>query len=143
MIPLDQLQRYPLFADIDDNALSSILDLMELEDLPDGTVVVREGEMGDKVYFLWEGSVTILVNDHKVTQLEEGAEFGEMYLIDVQPRSATVRADGRIKLLSLENSRMPQIKAHSVEAYITLLTNCARAISRRLRDMNARFPTMV
>lgn len=60
-----------------------------------GDVIIREGEIGDKVYFLRRGAVDILVGpgQKKVAQLNQGVAFGEMALFDSSgKRKATVRA---------------------------------------------------
>ncbi|KAJ3309801.1 hypothetical protein HDU76_003517 [Blyttiomyces sp. JEL0837] len=57
-----------------------------------GDCVVRQGELGNEMYFVVSGTVGIVVNNTQVTTFGEGAFFGEVALIANIPRTATVRA---------------------------------------------------
>ena len=72
----------------------------------DGGVIVRQGEAGNCMYVIQEGQVEVLLRkgdkDVCVAVLGEGDFFGEMALFDQEVRSATVRARGEVKALTLE-----------------------------------------
>jgi len=75
----------------------------------DGETIVRQGETGDCMYVVQEGRVGIYVEtDGKETLLrevdEEDAVIGEMALFGRQVRSATVRAHGRVRVLTIDRS---------------------------------------
>lgn len=139
MIPLEKLHNYALFGGLDASLLNYVVSLMEVENYSAGEVIVREGELDHRVFFIEEGEVSVWLAGVEINRLGEGDQFGEMHLIDIQPRSATVRAESAITLLSLDNSRMFDIRRHSLDAYLLLVLNCTRNVSRRLRDMNQRF----
>ncbi len=73
----------------------------------DGEVIFREGDPGDKMYVVLEGRVMISksipgAGEEALAFLERGDYFGEMALIDQQPRSATAKAhDGEGTVLSI------------------------------------------
>lgn len=64
----------------------------ETIDLAPGEVLFSEGDQGDCMFVLLEGSVEITVGGRAVEQSERGAVLGEMALIDRSPRVATVTA---------------------------------------------------
>ena len=69
--------------------------------------------------------------------MNEGDTFGEMELIDIQNRSASVRALENLTVLTLSNEDMYEIFERNQAAFIIIPMNIAREINRRLRKMDA------
>ncbi len=59
---------------------------------PAGEIIFREGDSGDGAFIIEEGSVEVSVSSTQRTRINKGELFGEIALIDQQPRTATVRA---------------------------------------------------
>jgi EAL domain-containing protein (putative c-di-GMP-specific phosphodiesterase class I) len=57
-----------------------------------GDIIFKEGDPGDSAYLIEEGSVEVIVSSTQRTRINKGELFGEIALIDQQPRTATVRA---------------------------------------------------
>lgn len=72
----------------------------------DQEVICRQGETGNCMYVIQGGRAVVLVEDGDkevvVGELETGEVFGEMAVFDRQPRSATVRAKGQARVLTLD-----------------------------------------
>ncbi len=72
----------------------------------DQEIICRQGEIGDCMYIVQGGQVEVLQEEsgHEVViaTLRSGAIFGEMAIIDRQPRSSTVRAKGMARVLTLD-----------------------------------------
>jgi CRP-like cAMP-binding protein len=68
--------------------------------------------------------------------LKRGDCVGEMSIIDIQPRSATVRAIGAATLFVLDQAAIAKLYQTDLEVYTLLVLNIAREISRRLRHAN-------
>ncbi len=72
----------------------------------DGEIVCRQGETGNCMYVVQSGRLTVLREDGDkevvVGELKTGDVFGEMAVFDQQPRSATVRAKGQARVLTLD-----------------------------------------
>ncbi len=72
----------------------------------DREIICRQGEIGDCMYVVQIGQVEVLQEEsgHEVViaDLRSGAIFGEMAIIDRRPRSATVRAKGKARVLTLD-----------------------------------------
>ena len=139
------LQSHALFGGISDEAIEKILPLLQEEKFSAGENIVGEGEDGDRLYFICEGSVEVFksadtpegASERRLAVLAVGDTFGEMELIDIQPRSATVRALETVRALSLSNADMYEIYKSDLETFTMIIMNMAREISRRLRAMDA------
>lgn len=72
----------------------------------DGAVICHQGDPGDRMYVIQAGRATVLREEGGVEvvvgELKSGDVFGEMSIFDRQPRSATVRAKGVARVLTLD-----------------------------------------
>src|SRR5262249_20033992 len=109
-LPVDprRLTRVPIFASLGPADLALVGLRVTIEQHPPGTVVVRQGEVANKLYVIASGEVEVLVEDQRgtqrrVTSLGPWAYFGEIALLgdDSVRRTATVRAVGDVELYSL------------------------------------------
>ena len=66
-----------------------------------GDVIFHQGDPGDSVYFIQEGSVEVLRDDAVIAKLSTGQHFGEMALLADEPRNATIRAAAPTKVAAL------------------------------------------
>ena len=136
------LQNHALFGGFSDEDLAVVVPLLEEETFASGEEIVSEGHMGDRLYFIESGHVEVLkrVNGENrlIATLWPGDAFGEMELIDVQARSATVRAIEPVVALTMRHREMLRLYKENLDVFARLLLNVAREISRRLRRMDER-----
>jgi len=145
MVTIEFLKTHALFGGIQDSELEKIRAIMEEAHFSEGEIIIKEGEIGDRLYFIFKGSVEVLkkAGTHEeeawepIAKLGEGDTFGEMELIDVQPRAATVKALEQTSALVLTNKDLYLIEKHSLKTFTIIIMNLAREISRRLRKMDA------
>lgn len=78
-----------------------------------GETIFREGDPGDSAYLIDEGNVEILMHqdgkEQRVNQIGKGELFGEVALIDHQPRTATARAADRVVLIPIQRSLVNEL----------------------------------
>jgi MFS family permease len=95
------LRSIPIFAPLSALALERLAASLVPMRAPSGTIVIREGETGDRYYVLASGRVEVLVGGRPVRQLSKGEGFGEIALLREVPRTATVRAIEDVEILTL------------------------------------------
>ena len=89
------LKAVPFFTQLSDRELDIVRGLAVEKNYPRSAVVLTEGEMGDSLYMIQSGKVKVFIGDEEGREiilkiLGPGAFFGEMSMIDKQPRSASV-----------------------------------------------------
>jgi len=104
--------------------------------LQDGEVIVRQGEVGNCMFVIQQGQVEVLLKkgdaDVCVAVLGEGDFFGEMALFDQEVRSATVRARGEVRILTLEKRTF----LRRIHEDPSLAFRMLEKMSRRVRKLN-------
>ncbi len=97
--------------------------------LSDGTILFREGDPGDVAYTVVSGTVEIchLKDNGFVTlaELKEGTLFGEIALIDEQPRSATARASGETVVKIVDKESLLELLGQSPETGFQMMQRLA------------------
>ncbi|MBL0372449.1 cyclic nucleotide-binding domain-containing protein [Rhizobium sp. KVB221] len=89
----------PLFQKLGSSTLVEIVRALRPRIVPAGTVICRKGDVGDQMFFIVEGFVSVATPNP--VELGPGSFFGEIALISGEPRSATVSAATEVSLLSL------------------------------------------
>lgn len=89
---LEMFRRIPLFRGLEDEELKAIANLSKEMTFREGEAIVKEGDAGLGFYVIAEGRAVVKRKNKVVAKLEGGSFFGEMSLLDDQPRSADVVA---------------------------------------------------
>ena len=102
----------------------------------DGEVIVRQGDVGDSMYVIQEGRVQILVEqggqERLVRVARAGELIGEMAIFEKRARSATVRAEGDVRLLTIDKKNF--LRRISEEPSIAL--RIVQTMSQRIRELS-------
>ena len=94
--------RVPFFAELDADQIAAIGNLLRFIAASQGDVLIRAGEIGDRMFFIVSGIVTVDLGGGRQTTLESGDFFGEIALLHKARRTATVTARTRCELLALD-----------------------------------------
>jgi CRP/FNR family cyclic AMP-dependent transcriptional regulator len=86
------LQRVPLFSGFNEDELRRVAELSRVVEAPVGTVITQIGEPGDSFFVIIDGMAAVRTPVGTGSQLLPGEFFGEMSLVDGEPRSATIVA---------------------------------------------------
>uniref|UniRef100_UPI0035B3EB75 PP2C family protein-serine/threonine phosphatase n=1 Tax=Promineifilum sp. TaxID=2664178 RepID=UPI0035B3EB75 len=100
---------------------------------PTGTVVIREGEVGDAMFVLVEGELAITVKGKRIDYLTPGMILGEMAMLDDRARSATAHAATDCCLLRIERPRFMELVSRSPQFALRVM-NIMSVRTRRLME---------
>src|SRR5687767_4129721 len=106
----------------------------EVETFRAGDVILRAGTPGGRMYVVKSGTVEIRVGDKVAETLAAGDFFGEMSLVDHEPRSATAVATRETALVAVDEKRFLRMVSDTPGFALAVL----RVMARRLRAMDAR-----
>ena len=96
------LRRCPLFRPLSLAQLEQLAGGTTQTAFDDGTVIIRQGEVGDAFYLLTEGEVEVRQDGTLLSTLGPGGSFGELALLRDIPRTATVTAIGDVRCYRIE-----------------------------------------
>jgi CRP-like cAMP-binding protein len=131
---LEYLATVPLFSALSKTELRQVVRSAEELDVDAGAELVTEGRVGREFFLILRGQAVVRRGGRKVATLGPGQWFGELALIDNEPRSATVVAATDMKLLVLGQAEFGGLLESIPGIAAKLLTGMAH----RLREADAR-----
>jgi MFS family permease len=126
---LELLRSTAIFSALDGLTLERLAQQLIVLDVAEGTVVMREGDEGDRLYMIAEGALDVSRHGERLASLGRGSYVGEIALLRDVPRTATVTARTDVSLRALE--RGPFLLAMTGSAAGTLAAE--EEADRRLR----------
>jgi len=137
----DLIRSVEIFDGLETRDVNKVLKVASGKKLVKGDIVFQEGDVGDCFFMIIEGSVEITkkLADGRVevmATLKHGDYFGEMALLDGDPRSATVTALEDTKLLEVRNSQFIKIVMNDDNFARKVLWAFCMTFARRLRQTN-------
>ena len=130
----DILARMPLFRPLNDREILRVLQVTDVNVYEEGDNVITEGQRGDELFIVLEGSVDVMRGDAKLTTLSQGEHFGEMALIRSQPRSATVCSSGRSEVMVSRRPDFFEILRNEHQLAVKLLWQFLGVLADRLAE---------
>jgi CRP-like cAMP-binding protein len=138
-----RLEEVTIFQDCNDAQLEAVARVAGVFEGPSGTVLTRAGEPGEEFYLILDGTVRVDVSPTKQVLLRPGEFFGEMSLLDGEPRSATVVAETPLRLIVIKrrdfSTLLEQVPGLTQTLLATLsrrLRQAERALAERARELS-------
>jgi len=134
------LKEIDIFSGLSAEELAAIATVTKELEYPEDEKVIRQGEVGETVFLIIEGKVDVIREQEDgstvvLDQIESGAAFGEMALIDDAPRSATIKTLIPCRFLILHKQ---EFKETAMEFPRIALGICS-VLSQRIRDLHSKF----
>jgi CRP-like cAMP-binding protein len=135
----DVLLQVPVFGGLPEAAMDRLLELMKRSSFDAGDLICVEGKPAGEMFVVSSGAVEVRkraragTRETRLARLGAGDCFGEMSLIDIQPRSASVVACEPTVLFVLTNMNLYTLYQEDLASYAFFLQNLCRELSRRLR----------
>lgn len=134
----------PFFGGLPDPSLDLLISMLVECRFDVGATIVAEGEPGRSMFIVKSGRLAVRKRANAgsvipISVLEPGDFFGEMTLIEMQNRSATVIAESPTALYELTAQKLYACYKADIHAYVIVLQNINRELCRRLRRADDRF----
>lgn len=142
---IDNLRRADIFTQLSDDDLFQVLNRCQAIRVPAGKEVFKEGDEGDELYVIHEGSVRIMLSTRRpdgnvvpstINMLYSGQCFGEMILLNSATRSATVVAAEATTLISLHEADFRALCDSNPRIGYIVFRNLAQDLAYKLRSSN-------
>ena len=130
------LRKTSLFAELPGEILLTIAEECEEREMIRDELIIRQGDMPDGLYLIFNGTLSVRRNNQVISRLGEGAFFGELGLLDDSPRMADIiaKTDGRLLFIEKEifdsiTEDLPEVLravSKAVIGYLRRKRECAR-----------------
>jgi len=139
---IEALQRMPIFGGLRRDILELLVGAAEVTSVPRNQYFFRENDRATAMFVVEAGEVSVLkswnAKEYEIGRLGPGDCFGEMALIDLFPRSASVRAVQDCSAITLSMESVHRLYEQDLEQFALILMNIGRELSRRLRIADER-----
>ncbi|MBI5480520.1 MAG: Stp1/IreP family PP2C-type Ser/Thr phosphatase [Deltaproteobacteria bacterium] len=134
---VDVLKGMPLFKHLTYKEIMRILNATEVRDYSPGDVLMTEGEPGNELMLILDGTVKLHKQGSFITNLTAGQHLGEMALVDRSPRSASATAEARTRVIVLRRPDFISIIRKEAPLAVKLLWSFVQVLNERLRKTTA------
>jgi len=128
---VELLKQVPLLAACTNKELQKIASLCDDVEVEEGKVLAKEGAPGYEFFVIVDGTAKVTLRKRKLAELGSGSFFGEMSLLDHEPRSATVTAATPMRLLVLDSGSFHRFIRENPDVTVKIL----KGVAQRLRDV--------
>ncbi len=125
------LSNTEMFKYTPDENLSLIAQETELKFYQAGDDIVIEGEVGDRLYIIVSGKCEVIKNNHLLAHLKNRDVFGDLAVLDEEPRMATVRAETDCDVLELNKESLLSI----LEVNPSIYQGIVKFLCKRMRNI--------
>jgi CRP/FNR family cyclic AMP-dependent transcriptional regulator len=137
------LKDIPLFSSIGDEKIYELIEAGSFRKISKNTIIINEGDNSDSLFIICGGKVKVMIHDNEgreiiLSLLGEGDYFGEMSLLDGEPRSACVMTKEPTRLLMINKEDFKNICLNNKE----LAFNLIKDLMKRLREANKKIESL-
>jgi hypothetical protein len=125
------LKGVSMFSATSEDTLADVANVLEEVELRSGELVFSKGDLGDSMYVVASGRVRVFDGDKTINYLDEREIFGELALLDPEPRSASVEACEETRLFRLDRDTLFELMTDNVG----VVSGIMQVLCRRLRRM--------
>lgn len=128
------LKTVDLFQDIPGELLSQVSQISKAKNYDNGEIIFRDGDVGDSMFIVLEGKISITKGDKEIALLDKGASLGEMALLDNENRSANAIAKEDSILLKINQDVFYEL----MESNADIMKQIIKLLTGRIRTANAK-----
>lgn len=121
---------------LDDSKIARLLVAGDFCDIADGTTLAEEDQALEKIFFICSGRVRIMIAGRQVSHLERGNFVGEVAFLTERPATATVIAEGDVRALAFEKSKLSQFFHNEAEVAGLIYQLLGRELAHKIKVSN-------
>lgn len=126
------LKNTRIFSQTPENVLSSIAPIMKEVTYSEGQEIFSKGDPGDSMYVIYTGQIGVYDGSRQLALFDKGEIFGELSLLDAEPRSATIVAETDVLVFRIDQEDFFELMEERDE----ILRNVLRILCQRIRVQN-------
>jgi hypothetical protein len=126
------LKNTQLFAETPENVLTSIVPIMKEISFNEEKIIFKKSEIGNCMYIIYAGEIDIYDHETLLATFMKGDVFGELALLDAEPRSASAIAKNDVLLFRIDQEDFFDLMEERNE----LLRSVLRILCQRIRSQN-------
>ncbi|MCO5143497.1 MAG: cyclic nucleotide-binding domain-containing protein [Oligoflexia bacterium] len=130
---IKMLGKVPAFEFLSYQELIKVVGIADLFKVDAGTTICKEGDPGGEMMLVLSGQVNIVKNNQIIRQIGQGDVFGEMSMVDSQPRSASIIAKAQTNLLAFPREALFKLLKSEPSLAVKLLWGVTKEMNLRLR----------
>lgn len=130
---INVIKSSPLFFELYDEEIDSIVQDCSVLSLEKGDYIFKEGEEGNEIYLILTGGAYVQKGDVKLVELKKGDLFGEMVLLDERTRTADIVSSNFTDVLVLSYDVIFGIFKRNPKIFSLLMLNLCRLMAKRLK----------
>jgi len=128
------LRTVNMFAEATDDTLTDVVGLIEDVHFSASELIIRQGDIGDCMYIIVEGRVRVFQGEHTLNFLGRRQVFGELAVLDSEPRSASVMAMEDTHLWRLDQKELYDLMSGRVEVTRGIIHALCQQLRTRVRE---------
>lgn len=137
-LKVEVVRNIPLFQHLSYSEIVKVLQISEQKHFEPGTLIFKEGEPGKEMLVTLSGNVDVLRKGVHLTTRGRGTVMGEMSVIDLAPRSASVKATSATDVLLISRERLFTLLRAEPRLAVKLLWSLCSSLNSRLRETTER-----
>jgi CRP-like cAMP-binding protein len=130
---INVIKSSPLFFELFDEEIDSIVQDCSVLSLEKGDYIFKEGDEGNEIYLILSGGAFVQKGDVKLVELRKGDLFGEMVLLDERTRTADIVSSNYTDVLVLSYDVIFGIFKKNPKIFSLLMLNLCRLMAKRLK----------
>lgn len=139
----DILQTVPIFSCLEESERATLCERAIRKRIPKNAILLNQGDTTDSLYIILSGKVKTIIEDENGKEIilsisGVGEYFGEMAMIDEEPRSATIMTKEPTEVMIFTRPVVRQILAEHLDTAFSLL----RGLTHRLREANKQIESL-
>lgn len=133
MSVLDIIKGSPLFYELYDKEVETIISKSSVLSLKEGDYIVKEGDHGSEIFIILTGGALVKKGETVLAELKKGDLFGELVLLNETLRTADIVSDTFTDVLVLEYNAIFDLYKTDPKIFAILILNLSRLLTKRLK----------